>query len=715
LDDRRGAARIAKSAAMSWRQVSLSHSLGEFRATWDALNTRYYNGHPFNDSRFVEPLLNYFGTGRERLFIHHNGTEIDGLMILVPGKPGVWHLFMPAQLQAAPLSIPHANLIDDVFRAMPRSVQMLELLNQDPEFAPTGLFDGKPNRIFLPHALTMNVALEGDFEAYWAGRSRKVVQNLRRYERSAVKEFGGNRLLVIDQPSEISSAVSRYASLESKGWKGKEGTALHPENEQGQFYLELMREFSYTGQARVAEFWMGNHLTASRLMISGGGIEVMLKTTYDETLSQVAPGRLLLKQFLQHAFSEKTRSKVEFYTNATQDQLAWATGQRVISHISVFRFAWQARLYARYQRFNQKSESASESIAESQIEVLSDLASMPKSSQSLLGSEEPGSFDLGADWFGLLETSALTRAETPRYYVSTRDNAARCVLPLLVRGKQVTGLTTFYTSLFRPAMGADTQEEEVAAVFRHVVADTHAWSIRLDAMDPEHHSFTLLQNAMHQAGLTVYTYFSFGNWYLPVNNRSFDVYLAGLSSQTRNTLKRKERKFLASGVGKIEIFTNLDGLEPAIAAWVKVYTSSWKKPEPFPQFMPNLIRLCAKRGWLRMGVAYYNQSPVAAQIWIVNGGRAAIYKLAYDEGYTQHSAGTILTAHLMRHVLDVDKVDEVDYLIGDDEYKKDWVSNRRERWGIVGYNPRTLRGLVGLGIQQLGALQRRSKTQRENT
>ena len=34
---------------------------------------------------------------------------------------------------------------------------------------------------------------------------------------------------------------------------------------------------------------------------------------------------------------------------------------------------------------------------------------------------------------------------------------------------------------------------------------------------------------------------------------------------------------------------------------------------------------------------------------------------------------------LMRHVIDVDQVREVDFGSGDDAYKKDWMSDRRER------------------------------------
>ena len=139
-----------------------------------------------------------------------------------------------------------------------------------------------------------------------------------------------------------------------------------------------------------------------------------------------------------------------------------------------------------------------------------------------------------------------------------------------------------------------------------------------------------------------------------------------------------------------------EALNQAIRDYQTIYTQSWKVEEPFAEFMPGLIRLAAKQGWLRLGVAYYDDTPVAAQLWIVAHGRASIFKLAYDEAYKKLSAGTILTDFLMKHVIDVDKVSEIDYLIGDDGYKKEWMSHRKERWGLVAFNPCKLDGLVGV-------------------
>ena len=69
-------------------------------------------------------------------------------------------------------------------------------------------------------------------------------------------------------------------------------------------------------------------------------------------------------------------------------------------------------------------------------------------------------------------------------------------------------------------------------------------------------------------------------------------------------------------------------------------------------------------------------------------GKADIYKVAYDERYKAYTPDALLTAMLMQHVIETDAVTKVDYLQGDDPYKKTWMGERQERWGIVAYNPR---------------------------
>jgi CelD/BcsL family acetyltransferase involved in cellulose biosynthesis len=136
-------------------------------------------------------------------------------------------------------------------------------------------------------------------------------------------------------------------------------------------------------------------------------------------------------------------------------------------------------------------------------------------------------------------------------------------------------------------------------------------------------------------------------------------------------------------------------LEPHLTAYQQVYAASWKVPEPFVSFVPQMARMLAQRGWLRLGLVYLGTVPIAAQLWFVKSGVAYIFKLAYDEQHQSLSAGSVLTATLMAHVMDVDKVRVVDYLTGDDGYKKDWMSERRQRIGLRVYNTRSLRGALG--------------------
>jgi len=81
-------------------------------------------------------------------------------------------------------------------------------------------------------------------------------------------------------------------------------------------------------------------------------------------------------------------------------------------------------------------------------------------------------------------------------------------------------------------------------------------------------------------------------------------------------------------------------------------------------------------------VLFVKQQPVAAQLWFVLHGKANIFRLAYDQAWKQYSPGSILTSFLMEYVIDTDNVTEIDFLTGNDTYKQDWMSERRERWAL---------------------------------
>ena len=78
---------------------------------------------------------------------------------------------------------------------------------------------------------------------------------------------------------------------------------------------------------------------------------------------------------------------------------------------------------------------------------------------------------------------------------------------------------------------------------------------------------------------------------------------------------------------------------------------------------------------------------VAAQFWTVEDGTAFIHKLAHVEDSLKASPGTLLSAALFRHVIEVDRVARVDFGTGNDAYKRDWMNRHEPLWHIEAFNP----------------------------
>jgi hypothetical protein len=98
-----------------------------------------------------------------------------------------------------------------------------------------------------------------------------------------------------------------------------------------------MKNFAKLGKACIYELYFDNTLVAMELCIASSHMLILLKTTHDESQSSFSPGRLLLYLLLEDQFLTKWVKKVEFYTNADINELAWATHDRWINHYLLFR------------------------------------------------------------------------------------------------------------------------------------------------------------------------------------------------------------------------------------------------------------------------------------------------------------------------------------------------------------------------------------------
>lgn len=308
-----------------------------------------------------------------------------------------------------------------------------------------------------------------------------------------------------------------------------------------------------------------------------------------------------------------------------------------------------------------------------------------------------------AAWFQLLAQTALE----PGTRLACWPCGAQALLPIMsLPGDPHRGdsLSTFYTPLYLP-MGDGRPDPQVVCQSARAArrAPWHLAEVRCWPMDPDSAAMEAIEAGFRQAGWWVDRYFCFGNWYQQVTPGAYAEYFAQRPSQTRNTVTRSAKKLAKmDGYRQVILRDPGEALEQGILEFVEVYNKSWKRPEPFPEFIPELCRRSARAGMLRLGLIHVEGRPVAAQLWLVHQHKAHIVKLAYDQGFDKASAGSVLTAALMAHVIDTDRVTEIDYLIGDDAYKRHWMGQRRERWGLVAFNPSSLRGLTRAARHAIG-------------
>lgn len=692
---------------MRWSLHPVDAGLGAWAARWDALNQRRFGAHPMLTASFVDGLLRHFPAPPVYLCVGEDEAGDQAMCLLRPQRIGVWSSYLPSQAQISPSLLGGRLDLAGLLRALPSSALQLDLLALDPLVQGDALHAGGESPQRSRQALTMAVEL-GDDEAYWAARSKKLRDNLRRQERGLEAAGLQERLVEHAEPAAVLAAVERYAQLESSGWKGQGGTALEPGNRQHRFYAELLADAATRGEARVFELWFDEQLVASRLMLAGPTMVIALKTCYEQAFKHHAPGRLLLRRVLARGHSLWPGRGLEFYTNASADQLAWATRQREILNMTVYRGALWARL-AGWRRRLQVSSLASGS---DEVQVLRADQPWPSDAMQFFASAESRRIAYGSHWLKHLAATVFPGDPGARVYLLRRGGRVVAALPVRLGETAAAGveaLSNYYTALYAPLVEPHAEPTLLVPLLRALRRDRPGCAqLRFAPMDPAEPAFAVLRASLRAAGLLPFDYFCHGNWYHPVAEDG-QTYMARRKSNFRGTIRRADRKLEAAGA-RFEVLQSSADVDRAVAAYLHVYERSWKKQEPYPEFIPGLVRLCAQQGWLRLGVLWLDEQPIAAQLWMVANRRAEIYKVAYDEAHKPLTPGGVLTARLMQHVIDVDQVAEVDYLIGDDSYKAQWMSQRRERWGLVAYNPWSPRGLLGWARESLA---RRLKPRRK--
>ncbi len=246
------------------------------------------------------------------------------------------------------------------------------------------------------------------------------------------------------------------------------------------------------------------------------------------------------------------------------------------------------------------------------------------------------------------------------------------------------------------ASAATSPDAVLAQVIRHALGEDLPYDVlRFGPFDRAGALFSQVKQTLRDHGFLMQDYYNFSIWHEPTAGLSWQDYLQSRSARFRQNLRRRARRLLETGRARFELITSREGIDRGLADFEQVFSERRLQGEVTPHaYIPSIMRCAAESGVLRLGLVHIDGEPAAYEFCIASGGVAHFTRTGYAERYRPLSVGNYVMQRVMEHVLDVDRVSEVNFGVGEFAYKQDWLSHRLDAYGIAAFNPRTSRGVM---------------------
>ncbi len=334
-----------------WRLVHAPTANHIGWSEWDELNLALNAGSPILDSKFLRPICNYYGFPDLRVAVLESGGQPLSAMLLHQRRRGDWQVFTAGQSCVASMLISpklsqHSMeaVIEQLLRQLPWAWR-IRFPKQDPILAQLATEPQSSHLRHAIHSVTTNIDVSADFDSYWSARHKEVRRGIRKTLSTLAEREVDVKLHTLSERSDMTKAIADHGKLETAGWKGRAGTAIDPENDQGRCYREILENFSANG-ARVYQLFFDQSVVASLLSVVQNGVQVILKTAYDENYSKYSPGRLIDYLSIAETFEDPEIKMLENYTNSSSVDRKWSTGTRNILNLEYYKFSSLPKMVA---------------------------------------------------------------------------------------------------------------------------------------------------------------------------------------------------------------------------------------------------------------------------------------------------------------------------------------------------------------------------------
>ena len=323
---------------MKW-EILNSNEFVHWQDDWQKLNNQLTKL-PVLNAAFIQSCLTYFADGSEKLAIAKVDNQVIAMTFIKPNGFLSWETFQPSQAPVGLWLCPNdqqLTALKSLIKALPSFVLKLDVLHQDPAIFPPL----KDKKIAIKDYIeTGKLVFDQDFKDYFANLGKNQRQNYNKAHNRLKKQDIKVQLVIETEPETMHESIKQYGELESKSWKNELGTAIHIDNEQGQFFNEIMQDLATQKNAEVWKYYYDEKLVAVDLCVKNSELIIILKTTFDSEFSRYAPAICMKLDALKNLFDQKPVGRIEFFGKMLEWHKRIKSEPRTLYHYSYFRFAW---------------------------------------------------------------------------------------------------------------------------------------------------------------------------------------------------------------------------------------------------------------------------------------------------------------------------------------------------------------------------------------
>src|ERR1700692_1743081 len=299
----------ANSLAVEWRYLSELEPIAD---EWRGAPAPALHPNVFYEPAFAQPAAKIFGRDAGALLVW-SGTSPRKLLGFFPGRiePRRYGLKLPVLVGWTHAYAPLGTPLVERETAEPVIAAWLGHLADDPELPGLVLLPFLP--VDGPFATALDAIVRraqmpvADFNLHQRAQlvpdgdrlfyvERTVGQHrhkeLRRYVRR-LGDIGALLFTTATEPETVAAAIADFFTLESRGWKGKAGTAAILDDDIHGFITAAVAGLAAEGKVAINRIFIDGRAIAVTVTLRSGDTAWFWKIVYDEKFAQHSPGVVL--------------------------------------------------------------------------------------------------------------------------------------------------------------------------------------------------------------------------------------------------------------------------------------------------------------------------------------------------------------------------------------------------------------------------------------